>query len=392
MSRVRVAGAGLSGLAAAWYLARDGAEVEIFERASRPGGLIATRQTPEGIVETAANAFLWTPDVQALFAELAIEPAFPRSDSRRRYIVREGRPRRWPLSPLETLTTAATFGARWATRSTAPLDGEPAAAWGRRVLGNAAAHHLLGPALQGVYAAPAERLSARVLGLGSRRPRPGLAAPRGGMGTLIAALHAGLERLGARLHFGTPLDHLDPGVPTIVATSVSDAARLVSQAGIEPLGRALREVATVPLITATAFFEPRPADVRGFGVLFPRGSARALGVLFNSCTFDGRGPLRSETWIYAETALLDASDEAVTAAILADRRLTSPEARDPVRVSVTRVPRALPLYDDAISRVVDTLATGPGWLGLCGNYTGTVGVASLVTRARTEAARQHRRV
>ena len=387
MTRVRVAGAGLSGLSAAWYLARAGAEVEIFEPADRPGGLIATHHRPEGLVETAANAFLWTPDVQALFAELSIEPVFPNPASRRRYIVRDGRPRRLPLSPLETIATAATFGARWASGATAARDGESVATWGRRVVGRAATEHLLGPALQGIYAAPAGLLSARALGLGGRRARPGMAAPRDGMGALIAALHAALERRGARFRFGTRLDRLDPGVPTIVATGVTDAALLVSQAGIEPLGRALHGVTTLPLVTATAFFEPRDTDLRGFGVLFPRGSARALGVIFNSDTFDGRSPLRSETWIYDDASLLDAPDAAVASAILEDRRLTSLHAQMPSAVTVTRVPWALPLYDEAITHVARACETLPGWLGLCGNYTGSIGVASLVTRARTEAAR-----
>lgn len=390
MKRVRIAGAGLSGLSTAWYLARAGVEVEIFEASDRPGGLISTRQVPEGLVETAANAFLWTPDVQELFSDMGIEPVFPRQESRRRYIVRGARARRWPLSPAETMVTAATFGARWLTKTTAAREHESVAAWGRRVLGSAATEHLLGPALQGIYAAPAERLSAGVLGLGSRRRRPGMAAPRGGMGTLIAALHAALVRQGAQIRFGTCLDRLDPEVPTVIATSVTDAARLVSQAGIEPLGRALRDVTTVPLITATAFFEPRATDLRGFGVLFPRGSARALGVIFNSDTFDGRGRLRSETWIYGDSALLDAPDDAVASAILDDRRLTSADAQGPAHVSVTRVPRALPLYDNAIRQVASALGTRPGWLGVCGNYTGTVGVAALVTRARSEATRMLR--
>lgn len=387
MRRVRVAGAGLSGLSAAWYLAREGAEVEIFETAHRPGGLIATHDTPDGIVETAANALRWTPDVQALFADLAIAPVFPRAASRRRYIVRNGRPRRWPLSSAETLATAMTFGARWAWRATEARDGETVAAWGRRVLGRAASAHLLGPALQGIYGAPADRLSAQAIGLGSRRPRAGMAAPGGGMGALIAALHRALERRGARFRFGTALDRLDPAVPTIIATAAPDAARLLSDSGLAPLADALNQVKTLPLVTATGFFEPRTTDLRGYGVLFPRGSARALGALFNTDTFDARGRLRSETWIYGDASLLDTDDAAITAAILADRRLISCDTQTPSRLVITRVPWALPLYDEAITRVSRACGTRPSWLGLCGNYAGSIGVASLVTGARVEAAR-----
>ena len=387
MTQVRVIGAGLSGLAAAWYLTKAGARVEIIDASSRPGGLIATSHLPQGIVESAANALLWTSDVQELFADLGITPVFPRRQSRRRYILRDGRPRRWPLSPIETFTAAATFGARWTAGSTAPFDGESVAAWGRRVLGRAATEHLLEPALQGIYAAPASSLSAGAIGLGRRRPRPGLAAPAGGMGELIAALHAALERSGARFHFDTRLDSLEPGARAIVCTDAPSAARLVSSAGIEPLAGALRRVQTLPLVTATAFFEPLPADLRGFGVLFPRGTARALGVLFNSDTFEGRGPMRSETWIYGDRALIDAGDAAITAAILEDRRHTASASTRPAAVSITRVPSALPIYDVAIGGVARALEALPPWLGVCGNYTGKIGVAALIARAKSEAGR-----
>ena len=117
MTRVRVAGAGLSGLVSAWYLSTLGADVEVLEATARPGGLIGTRVEAHGLVETAANALVCTNDVRELFADLGLELMTPRPESRRRYIVRDGVPRRWPLSPLETAATAARAGSSWATRA-----------------------------------------------------------------------------------------------------------------------------------------------------------------------------------------------------------------------------------------------------------------------------------
>lgn len=387
MTRARVIGAGLSGLASAWYLTRLGAEVEIVEASSRAGGLIGTRVERHGLVETAANALLWTPDVQALFADLAIEPVRPRPGSGRRYLARDGMPRRWPLSAVETAVTAARFGRHWAGRSLAPLAGESVAAWGRRTLGAAATRHVLEPALQGIYAAPAADLSAEALGLGRRRSRSGLAAPRDGMGQLIEALRDALVRRGARFRFDAPVDGVDRGVPTMISTNAREAARLAASAGVEDLAGALQRVQMLPLVTATAFFEPTPSDLRGFGVLFPRESARALGALFNSDTFAHRSEARSETWIFGDPRALAEDDAGIQRAIERDRHAHGVGSGALMALHVTRVPAALPVYGEAILAVRDACASLPRWLGVCGNYAGTVGAAALVTRARTEAAR-----
>lgn len=386
MTRVRVVGAGLSGLASAWYLSRLGADVEVLEASARPGGLIGTRVETHGLVETAANALVCTSDVRELFEDLGLELLAPQPESRRRYIVRDGVPRRWPLSPLETAGTAARVGIRWATRTIAPRAGESVAAWGRRTLGSAATQHVLEPALQGIYAAPASLLSAEAIGLGRRRRRPGLAAPRAGMGALIGALHAALTRRGVRFTFGTAVEQIDRDAPTLICTNAPAAARLVASAGLEPLAESLRSVKTLPLVTATAFFEPAAADLRGFGVLFPPGAARARGVLFNSDTFMGRSDLRSETWIFGGADVLRADDTEVARAIQDDRRLIG-GAGAPVSVHVTRVPAALPLYDEAILAVRQACDALPPWLGICGNYAGQIGVAGLLARARSEAGR-----
>src|SRR5262245_54609548 len=160
---ITVIGAGLSGLAAAWYLARAGASVNVVEAADRPGGLIQTHHVPEGIVETAARAFTWSDRVGDLFRATNIPPSLPREQSKRRYIFRDGRPRRWPLTATETIGLGARFGRSWLTRTVRPRADESVATWGTRVLGPSALSWLLAPALQGTYASPPDALSAPAL-------------------------------------------------------------------------------------------------------------------------------------------------------------------------------------------------------------------------------------
>src|SRR5579871_3865150 len=96
-----VVGAGLSGLATAWYLTEAGATVRVIEATPAIGGLIRTSRRQEGIVETAARSFIWTPRVQSLFSSAGITPMFARDQSKRRFIFRKSQPRRWPLGPIE---------------------------------------------------------------------------------------------------------------------------------------------------------------------------------------------------------------------------------------------------------------------------------------------------
>ena len=108
--RARVVGAGLSGLATAWCLSDLGYAVEVIDAAGRTGGLIETVNTPDGLVERAANAFRWNEVAERWFRTLRLEPSFPLAISRRRYIFRNGRGRRWPLTPGETLAMGLRAG------------------------------------------------------------------------------------------------------------------------------------------------------------------------------------------------------------------------------------------------------------------------------------------
>ncbi|HUF23543.1 MAG TPA: FAD-dependent oxidoreductase [Vicinamibacterales bacterium] len=391
MTRVRVVGAGLSGLSAAWALARRGIPVEIVEAAPVPGGLIHTIVLPEGPVETGANGFVWAPAVDRLFQSLGIEPMFAREASRRRYIFRNGRPRRWPLTAGETAATLGRFGAAWLRGRIKPRPGESVAAWGDRVVGRAATASLLAPALQGIYGAPAAELSAEAVGIARKRERIRLAAPRDGMGAMITALVDALTRRGATFTFARHATSLEPGVPVMVCTSAAAAAPLLAPHH-PPLAGAAARIRSAPLVTATAFFARHADDIRGFGVLFPRGSARALGVLFNTEIFDGRGALRSERWIYGDAALAGAPAREIDAAVQRDREQLTGRRDSPVALHAQGWTAALPIYDEAVAEAAKASATLPPWLGVCGNYLGRIGVSALVERAETEAARVARAI
>jgi oxygen-dependent protoporphyrinogen oxidase len=398
MTSARVIGAGLSGLATAWCLADRGVHVEIVEAAAAPGGLLRSRRTPHGLVESAANAFTWNDDVEAWFKRLDIAPQFPEVTSRRRFIFRDGHPRRWPLSVSETGALGASIAWSALQRRMRPVGDESVADWGERVLGRAATAWLLEPALQGIYGATSDRLAARAV-FGSRRRGRSLAAPADGMGAFVDRLAERLDRRGVVFSFNARTTSLDPSIRTVVCTDARTSGDLVAPYA-PALSAAIRAIPMNALVSATAFFPPHPADTHGFGVLFPRqGGIVALGVLLNADIFSGRSTMRSETWIYGwaagrplpserdlaamlvqDRSVLTGRREPAVALFIGGRDAMSP-GDDPVHASW------LPVYDASVLLVNERLADLPPWLGLAGNYTGRLGVAKLLDVASEAAER-----
>ncbi|HET9371827.1 MAG TPA: hypothetical protein VFO19_16320, partial [Vicinamibacterales bacterium] len=260
--------------------------------------------------------------------------------------------------------------------------------WGMRVFGRAATNHLIGPALQGIYAAAPTELSAAVIVAGrakgaGRTHRRIMAAPERGMGQFVERLHDRLAAAGVRFAFDRRLDRLDPRTPTIVATDAAAAAALIDDTAPR-VAAVLRRVRLLPLTTMTAFYPASPRDLHGFGVLFPRDAGiDALGVLFNADVFAHRSAMRSETWIH-DAAL---TPDAATQKLAEDRRRLTGRDDAPIDVVVTSRPHAVPLYGAAIAEVPAVLGELPVRVQLAGNYLGRIGVAALLEQAATAAGK-----
>jgi protoporphyrinogen oxidase len=208
------------------------------------------------------------------------------------------------------------------------------------------------------------------------------------MSQLIERLVDLLRERGARVEFGMPADRLDPSVPTIVATDAQSAARLV-EPHAPRLGAALGAIDMTSLAMTTVVFSARAADLRGFGVLFPRGTGiEALGARFDSDIFPApENRWRVETWISALDPDRIPDADALWRATRADRRALTGRDDTPAAVVSTVRPRALPLYGGAVLEVRQHLGELPPWLALTGNYLGRIGAARLLDAAADAAAR-----
>jgi oxygen-dependent protoporphyrinogen oxidase len=420
---VTVVGAGISGLLAADALDRKGYRVTLFEERAHAGGLIQTRQTAYGIAEAAAHSLLATPGVVRFCEELGVELAEIRRDSRARYIVRGGRPRKFPLSVGETLNAArrAAF-----TRAANHLDEQDLDGWGRRHLGAGAVEYLLSPFVQGIYGvrpadlgvaaafpelslAPGSTLLGTMLGKAFHR-RPGkdnpasqhgepkqrkrMVAPLGGMGDVTERLQQRLiESLGMRFRRGEAVTEIPDAPNVVLATPAYVTARLLGRRAPR-LGAALEEVRYTPIVSVTAFV-PTAAftrPVKGVGVLAPpREGRKSMGVLFNSSAFEGRvfdeSRYASFTVLFGGTAQphwIDASDEELGRAVSEELEGLLGIRGEPAELVINRWRRAIPQYSTALPAVWrtarETWCAEPGRV-LFGNYTGQVSLRGMIETA-----------
>jgi protoporphyrinogen oxidase len=182
---VTIVGAGIAGLLAAYALDKRGYQVTLLEQKQRAGGLIQTTRTDCGIAESAAHSLVATEAVRELCRDLGVELIEPHKEARARYIVRNGRLRRFPLTAGETVSAfgRAAF-ARSGFDATAYTPIDPTAdleSWALKHLGKPALDYLLTPFVRGIYGVqPAE------LGVGAAFPFLKLPAGKTLLGAALA--------------------------------------------------------------------------------------------------------------------------------------------------------------------------------------------------------------
>jgi oxygen-dependent protoporphyrinogen oxidase len=412
---VTIVGAGIAGMLAAYQLDKQGYIVTLLEGSERAGGLISTRRTKYGIAETAAHSLLAAPKVRELCSELGVHLLEVRKDSRARFIVRDGRLRKFPLRPSEVagVLRRAAFARAENHVATATLD-----AWGRRHLGDAALEYLLTPFVRGIYGVqpvelgvaaafpslmiePGKTLLGTVLRKsfkhspakngdkekGSRQ----MVAPALGMGDLTERLEHRLEqKLGGRFRKGVPVDSLPDAPNLILAVPSYVAADLLATEAPE-LSLGLREIQYTPLVSVTAFVarESFSREIKGVGALVPAIERRkCLGILFTSSSFEGR--VFDEARHASFTILLGgtqqprwatASDREIREAVREELSALLGIEGDPLDLVITRRPRAIPRYSINLPSVWTTArktwCAAPGRV-LFGNYTGQVSLRGMI--------------
>ena len=437
---ILVIGGGISGLACAYRLQQAGIPVRVLEAGSRPGGVIATKETERFRFELGPQSFLSTEPLVGLIDALGLKDQLLRANPRApRYILLSGRLVPAPLAPPSLLTTPLfSAGTKWRLlteifrRSRPPADDESIAAFVRRKFGEEMLNRLVAPFVSGVFAGDPERLSLRAafpkihefetqygsVLRGAMKSRPAKGEPRGGlysfrdgMETLPSAIAV---RLGSSLLLETSVAGLRHGkangkpwfevdvthhnrhetlaASAIVVATPANIASQILQTLSENLAPIFSRVEYAPVAVVSACYRreriQRPPV--GFGFLVPRAEGlRVLGTVFNSSLFAGRAPEGMDCFTSfaggaTDPGFCELSEADITETICADVARVLGVTGKPVATNVHRYARALPQYNLGHSQIVKSLkgliAAIPG-LFLAGNYLSGPSVGACVEQA-----------
>jgi oxygen-dependent protoporphyrinogen oxidase len=444
---VVVVGAGISGLAAAFRLARGGMRVAVLEASPRPGGALLTREEGGFRFELGPNTVVESdPGLPSLIRDCGLEgerlAAAP--EARRRYLWHRGRLVPLPGGPLSFLLSPL-FPASAKLRllrepwAPPPPDGEETiGGFVRRRLGQPFLDVAVGPFVSGVYAGDPERLAVRwavprlaaleaehgglIRGALARRKRPALGGPmislRGGIEELPRRLarEVGDVRCGLACRRVMPsggrfvVEHDGGAVAAervLLAVPAAVAAALLDEA-TRGRSRAFAEIPYAAVAVAAVGYRRQdvahPLDGFGFlrtavsGPSEPSGPSdasrlRVLGCLFSSSLFAGRAPaghvaLTSFLGGSTDPEVATWSDERVAAAAHDDLRRVLGVRGAPVVSVVHRWPRAIPQYELGHGRFVALrreLERDLRGLHLGGNFLHGISVADCVRNALAAA-------
>jgi protoporphyrinogen/coproporphyrinogen III oxidase len=369
--KVSILGFGFSGLTGAWAFLKQGYQVEVFEKSNKVGGLLQTRVTDLGIIESAANAILKSDNVELMARDFGITWAERKKTINTKWIYTD-KPHRWPLSFGETTKSFWPL-LQLAVKNpkSKPMDNETVTNWGLRIFGSPRfVDKLLGPALQGIYAQGPDKLSASLslkrLFLKNPIKNKGSYSPKNGMSEFF---EKGLNFLNQspqfKLHLNSEKDYMSLD-SDIVIDSRAD----------------YKNVDYLSVISVTMFFENKDRPkFQGFGCLFSK-SKKVLGVLFNSDIFEGRSndSFFSETWIVSDDYV---DDKETIEDVLVFREGKFGISSRPVYYSVTYWPQGIPNYNLNHERFLthefqQVIKESNKSIIKVGNYTGDIGLNKIL--------------
>lgn len=445
---VVIVGGGISGLSAAYYLAKAGISSTIVERRGRLGGVIQTERAEGCVIEAGPDSFLaakpWAMD---LIRDLGLAGDVIASNDHLRvtYVVKGGRLKPLPeglmmmvptrilplaFSPLLSWKTKLRMGLEWFRRPAGvPPEDRSVADFIEDHYGKEAVEYLAEPLLAGVYGGDPERLSVASvltrfvelerkygsLTKGVLAVRSNSALRSAGATELFRTLKNGLGQLveaitaAAGGYFTVVRGNVEAVTPgwqvridgewraadhVILAAPAYEAASVL--AGTAPeLSRLLGEIEYSSSMTVALGYNRAELGhpLNGFGFLVPKKERKRLvactwvGTKFSHRVPEDRAVLRCFFGGTDDSALRD-SDEVITAAAREELETLMGVNAVPRFVRIARWPRSMAQYtvghQARIERIESLVRRMPG-LYLAGNaYTG-IGIPDCVRMGKAAA-------
>lgn len=402
--RIHIIGGGITGLFLAYRELKKGNQVTLYEESNRLGGIISTKQVPEGLVETAANGFLLTTELKELCKEIGIPLIPANSQSKRRYFWREKKIKRNPLTVSESLRLLyGIFFKKKALEEKSNFWD-----WSNDIFGYSASKFLIEPALGGIYGTRLFQLDPRIVfptwdfggkktvfqNLNQKKSKSfGTYSFAFGMGSFIETLGSYLQN-HIEIKYQTSAKSMEELRSLAIEGDIHFAIPVQDVIKFFPRELKIKNsIKMVSLTSITRFSKEKLTPKPCFGILFPDGAKiNALGVLSNSDIFPNRvsergnttDNLSSETWIYENSKNPIGSEETWKELVERDRNIVNPKSTDPVAIYTTTWNNPFPVYNsdlESLNLILDEIeeksASSPQKIRFFGNYRRNLGIRSI---------------
>lgn len=447
-NHITVLGAGISGLAAAYWLHQDGFDVTVLEVKQAPGGTMETVRETGCLIDFGPNSGLeTTPLVGQLVRELCLENEliYANESANRRYILKNDRLLALPMGPGAFLKTRL-----FSTRAKLRLLAEPfigkskdgyyqsVSDFVRRRLGREFLDYAINPFVSGVFAGNPDQLSVQsafprlyrleavygglIKGMvkgAKERKQSGETSKqtarmfsfRSGMQMLPAAIAA---KLGEAVRFGCEVQEILPfenrfkvryrqrqqstEMETHIVLSAIPAyqAARIFQPMDTALARHLNEIYYPPVKVLFLGF-PKTAvkrDLDGFGFLIPEKEKKNfLGAIWTSTIFVDRSPEELAVFtLFVGGArsphIFDTAENALLPTVLNEFKAIMKIAGSPLFVREKMWSKAIPQYalgHVEHERYFERFESEHPGIFLSGNFRGGISVGDCIKNSETVA-------
>jgi oxygen-dependent protoporphyrinogen oxidase len=436
-----VIGAGISGLTVAHKLVQAGKDVLVLESADEAGGKILTERIDGYLLEAGPNSLrVENQETVDLIEEsgLTAHVIDANSNSKKRFILKNGRWLKIPSGPVEAITTRL-FSIRGKLRipfdlfiSKTQSEDESAASFISRRLGHEVFDYAADPFITGIYAGDPHKLSMRhafasmwcaeqehgslIKGMMKNRTkavkknfRPRVISFAEGLSELTSGLRNSLGHC-LHLHDGAlKIEHAKNGFVVATSSDVFESKQIIfalpaydAAPMLQPIAHDLSNtlqnivyppVAVVYLGYRNNQFTEIP---EGFGGLIPsKENRKILGIIYSSSNFPNRAPeahllltvimggaCNPEISSWSNQEILDVATGEV-------QELMKPKGK-PTFQHIRLWSRAIPQYNVGYKAILDAIdrteQDNPG-LHFIGNYRGGISMGSCIRNA-TELAKK----